>query len=60
MEATEVDGPQRNGGLLQRTISKIWRIPEGITGVPYSDIDEAKTEAKTEAAEDKSSKCVIS
>lgn len=43
MEASEVDGPKAasNGGLLQRTISKIWRIPEGITGaVPYSDIQE--------------------
>lgn len=43
MEATEVDGPKAasNGGLLQRTISKIWRIPEGLTGaVPYSDIQE--------------------
>ena len=28
-----------NGGFLQRTISKIWRLPsEGLTGVPYSDI----------------------
>ena len=37
----EVDGP-RNGGFLQRTISKIWRLPsEGLTGaVPYADIEE--------------------
>merc|ERR1712111_286343 len=28
-----------NGGFLQRTISKIWKLPtEGLTGVPYSDI----------------------
>lgn len=35
-----------NGGLLKRTMSKIWRLPEGIiTGVPYSDI-QSDTPAK--------------
>merc|ERR1712045_744385 len=39
----EVQQPQQNGnsngGFLQRTISKIWKLPtEGLTGVPYSDI----------------------
>ena len=38
IDAMEVNGKVSNGGLLQRTMSKIWRIPEGITGVPYSDI----------------------
>jgi len=63
--------PSSNGGLLQRTMSKIWRIPEGITGVPYSDIqsaDDSFVEAKevptTEAPKDttdgKKSSCVIS
>jgi len=33
------DSASSNGGLLKRTMSKIWRLPEGIiTGVPYSDI----------------------
>ena len=69
----EVDGRQ-NGGFLQRTISKIWRLPsEGLTGaVPYSDIEEnspqkdksppvqenGHAEAKSEAGVGKS--CVIS
>ena len=63
--------PSSNGGLLQRTMSKIWRIPEGITGVPYSDIqsaDDSLVEAKevptTEAPKDttdgKKASCVIS
>merc|ERR1712024_177513 len=43
------DGPKsKSGGLFQRTISKIWRIPEGITGVPYSDI-ESPQESSCEA-----------
>merc|ERR1712012_1175349 len=42
-EAVEQEQPQQNGnsngGFLQRTISKIWKLPtEGLTGVPYSDI----------------------
>merc|ERR1712062_795861 len=42
-EAVEAEQPQQNGnsngGFLQRTISKIWKLPtEGLTGVPYSDI----------------------
>merc|ERR1712062_725591 len=42
-EAVEEVQPQQNGnsngGFLQRTISKIWKLPtEGLTGVPYSDI----------------------
>merc|ERR1712129_299809 len=63
--------PSSNGGLLERTMSKIWRIPEGITGVPYSDIqsaDDSLVEAKevptTEAPKDttdgKKASCVIS
>ena len=37
--------PQQNGGFLQRTISKIWKLPsEGLTGVPYSDINGATPE----------------
>jgi hypothetical protein len=42
-EAIEINGQanKANGGLLQRTISKIWRIPEGITGaVPYADMEQ--------------------
>lgn len=46
MEATEVNG--KSGSLLQRTISKIWRIPEGITGVPYSDIQSSEAPASPE------------
>merc|ERR1711953_1303088 len=42
-EAVEQEQPKQNGnsngGFLQRTISKIWKLPtEGLTGVPYSDI----------------------
>ena len=65
-----VDG-NRNGGLLQRTISKIWRIPEGIKGVPYEDINaetpkkSEKNPEKSEAVKDdaagaKNTSCVIS
>ena len=43
--------PSSNGGLLQRTMSKIWRIPEGITGVPYSDIQSANDDSLVEAKE---------
>lgn len=32
-------GSSSSGGLIQRTISKLWRVPEGITGVPYNDIN---------------------
>jgi hypothetical protein len=52
MEATETNGIRNgtsNGGLLQRTISKIWRIPEGLTGVPYNDINAASPVKKTES-----------
>ena len=80
-EASEVDGKMtngsttvangtssKNGGLFQRTISKIWRIPEGITGVAYSGI-ETETEAAKKPAEEepvaadsttKNGSCVIS
>ena len=64
------DGPKsKSGGLFQRTISKIWRIPEGITGVPYSDIEspQASPEAPTPKVEEEkpaeksaNTSCVIS
>ena len=54
------------GGLLQRTISKIWRFPEGITGVSYNDIESPTAKKPEEAEVDKPDKttangsCVIS
>jgi hypothetical protein len=77
-EASEVDGKitngstangtsSKNGGLFQRTISKIWRIPEGITGVAYSGIETPATPAAKKPAEEpvvdstsKNGSCVIS
>jgi len=59
----------KNGGLFQRTISKIWRIPEGITGVPYNDINDStsspaaspkKEKANTSSDSKANTSCVIS
>ena len=59
----------KNGGLFQRTISKIWRIPEGMTGVPYNDINDStsspaaspkKDEANTSSDKKANTSCVIS
>ena len=59
----------KNGGLLQRTISKILRIPEGITGVQYNDINDStsspaaspkKEKANTSSDSKANSSCVIS
>ena len=71
IDAMEVNGKVSNGGLLQRTMSKIWRIPEGITGVAYTDIQSVDSPSKqpepevidtskdsTDGKKDKS--CVIS
>lgn len=61
-----------NGGLLQRTMSKIWQIPQGITGVPYADIQspsnddtlvmesETPTETSKDTTDGKRASCVIS
>jgi len=59
VEAMEINGHNEgkagstNGGLFQRTISKIWRIPEGITGVPYADIDSPDATPKAATSTDK-------
>ena len=66
-KGTTANGTSKNGGLFQRTISKIWRIPEGITGVAYSGIETPATPAakkpEAPAADSSASKngsCVIS
>merc|ERR1712062_301345 len=39
VQKPQIQNGNSNGGFLQRTISKIWKLPtEGLTGVPYSDI----------------------
>jgi len=64
---TTANGTSKNGGLFQRTISKIWRIPEGITGVAYSGIETPATPAAkkpeapaAESSATKNGSCVIS
>jgi len=46
MEVVNGESKTNGAGLLQRTMSKIWRLPGGITtGVPYADIQSADSSA---------------
>jgi len=46
MEVVNGESKSNGAGLLQRTMSKIWRLPGGITtGVPYADIQSADSSA---------------
>lgn len=57
MEVVE-DGPSTSKGLLQRITSRVWKMGDGITGIPYNGVnDETFSEEKKE--EDKG-KCIIS